>query len=110
MRGLYALFFGLILFAFWGCSRPDTAVVLQTEALEMTLSSSGNLTQLIDKSTGQHYLSDAVASPLVQLNVQGEIQSPRSLRREEDLLQLEFKDNLSLSILVKELQKKIILC
>ena len=102
MRGLYALFFGLILFAFWGCSRPDTAVVLQTEALEMTLSSSGNLTQLIDKSTGQPYLSDAVASPLVQLNVQGEIQSPRSLRRKEDLLTLEFKNNLSLSIRVKE--------
>ena len=102
MRGLYALFFGLILFAFWGCSRPDTAVVLQTEALEMTLSSSGNLTQLIDKSTGQHYLSDAVASPLVQLNVKGEIQYPRSLRREEDLIQVEFKDNLSLSIRVKE--------
>ena len=68
----------------------------------MTLSSSGNLTQLIDKSTGQHYLSDAVASPLVQLNVKGEIQYPRSLRREEDLIQVEFKDNLSLSIRVKE--------
>lgn len=102
MRTLAALFFGLILFFFSGCARSGAEAVLQTEALEMTLSSSGKLTQLIDKSTGQQYLSDAVASPLVQLKVQGEVQTPKSLRREEDLLHLEFKDNLSLSIRVKE--------
>lgn len=102
MRTLAALFFGLILFFFWGCAKPKKEVVLQTEALEMVIDDTGNLTQLIDKSTGQQYLSDAVASPLVQLKVQGEVQSPKSLRRKEDLLQLEFKDNLNLSIRVNE--------
>ena len=102
MRTLAVLFFSLILFFFSGCARSSSEVVLQTEALEMAIDGSGKLTQLKDRSTGRQYLSDAVTSPLVQLKVQGKVQTPKSLKREADLLLLEFEDLLTLSIRVKE--------
>ncbi|MGA1773922.1 MAG: hypothetical protein ACO387_07445 [Flavobacteriaceae bacterium] len=95
MQKFFALMLGAILVT--SCVTTPS-VVLQTEALTLALDHQGKITELTNRATGEQFLANEVASPLIQIKTQSGIQQPIALREELGLLHFEFEDELKVTL------------
>ncbi|MGA0155202.1 MAG: hypothetical protein ACO3IX_04880, partial [Flavobacteriaceae bacterium] len=95
MQKFFALMLGAILVT--SCVTTPS-VVLQTEALTLALDHQGKITELTNRATGEQFLANEVASPLIQIKTQSGIQQPIGLREELGLLHFEFEDELKVTL------------
>jgi len=81
----------LMIISIWGCSSDDQ-ISFSTETFTLAIDQQGNMTEMVDKSSGKNYLAVDQPATLLSVRKDGQIYKPSSLRydKENELINLLF--------------------
>jgi hypothetical protein len=93
---------GVLIAIIVSCDNNQTLVTFKSDTLQIGIDKEGNINQLIDIGNNKNYVSFDTLAPLLTCRVDSEMLYPVSVSFKNDVLSVEFVDNLVAKIQVEE--------
>jgi hypothetical protein len=93
MKSIYAIGV-LFLLNFFGCSRSEVQLSLESKSFTLEIDDGGNIVGLKDLFSGENHLHSENESPLLSIGIEGELYLPHDLQvhPEDKLIELNYGD------------------
>ncbi len=102
-------FFVALLLIWASCSQKGSSIAeFQTNHFKIGISDVGSVLSLTDLATGSNYLAEDSSTYLMSIRVDGEIRFPKSASLNQDLLTLQFENDVTAGIKVTEKETHLV--
>ncbi len=103
MKKIYiALSILQLLFTSCALNSGSTMLTLSTDAMQIGIDNKGRVVALLDVASGTNYILKDTLAPLLSVRIKNVIKHPKSASTSNDMLKLEFDDNVSATIKIAE--------